>query len=374
MLVPVLLITVAGCGGPAPLPAPCPPAVETARPTVALDGHGGAFVWGDEGLPSGFFVHRFDAAGALSWTVRLPADPIYEQRQLAAAGDTVFAVVAEATGDAFTGVRDGAVVFTVVAPFSCHMNAFEPEGAALRVYGLDGGSACSYRVGADGTLDDLLAFDADTAFALRHAADGGYLVVAKEGVVRYDAAANRMWTHAGVFTKTAIDSAGAVFAFRYDDAATTLVSIGADGQGELDLAAFTHDAGDASNSYLAIFTAPTSDGVVVAVEHDYRYTHELVRATAGGVVWSQPLDALAGVPLGGLSLGASVLAVRGKALVAYALDGSARWSAPAPVDAVIGADDRARVADDKTLDPCRQVLRVSLLDGSGQVATSWSAR
>jgi hypothetical protein len=33
-----------------------------------------------------------------------------------------------------------------------------------------------------------------------------------------------------------------------------------------------------------------------------------------------------------------------------------------------------RTADVKELDPCRQVLRVSTLDGSGQVQTSWSAR
>jgi outer membrane protein assembly factor BamB len=364
----VLLSFVVGGCGPAPLGAPCPPLVESATPEMAPAASGGVFVYGPEGLPEGTFLHRFDAAGALAWTVTAPplADPL-AYRAFFAVGDTLFSIEEKhISGYIFAAIRDGAIVFTVDAPYDCRLYRFEtePDGDGLRVYGTGSDHLCSYRIGADGTFSDLLAFDVAGAYQVRRAPSGGYLLTNGEGVIRYDAGAQRLWTHAGHFA-SALESAGAIFAFRDDDPGETLVSIGSDGQGERALTAIL--GGDT-------FTAPLADGLLVAAQEDYGDARQLVRVTPAAVVWSQSPDALAGAPVAGLSLGTGAFVVRGHQLLAYDLDGNLLWRATRPVAAVMGADDRARVADDALLDPCRAVLRVSTLDESGNVAASWSAR
>ena len=362
-----ILALLVGAGGPAPLGAPCPPAVESATPEMAPAASGGAFVFGPEGLPEGTFVHRFDAAGALAWTVTAPplADPL-AYRSFFAVGDSVFVIEEKhISGYLFRAIRDGAVVFTADAPYDCRLYRYETErdGDGLRVYGTDSDHLCSYHVGADGSFADPLVFDVGGAYHVRLAPSGGYVLTNEEGIVRYDAGAQRLWTHAGHFA-SALESAGAIFAFREDEPSDTLVSIGSDGQGELPLAELAGDE----------LTAPLADGLVVAAYERGGKAALIARLTPSAAVWSQPLDTIAGAPLGGLWLGSNAVMVLGRQLVAYDLDGNLSWRASRPMAAAIGADDRARVADDQSLDPCRAVLRVSTLDESGNVAATWSAR
>jgi hypothetical protein len=371
----LVLFVAAGCG-PAPLPAPCPPAVESAEPTLALGDGGATFEYGAEGLPEGRFVRRFDADGALSWTVAVNLPQLPGQNVLVAAGDTAFVVDDETFDELVIAVRDGAIAWSGKSPFDCRKNVVEPVPDGVRVWGRDDATAsmCSYHVSRDGSFDDLVRYDAAVAYNGHSAPGGGFVVNAKEGLVGYDAAGVRRWSHAGSFAGDLVFGGGAIWTFRWEETSATLVRVGLDGQGEDAIRSFAHDSSDSGNSHLLLRLAATSDGVIAAVEHDYKYQHELVRADGSGLVWSSVLDSLAGAPVGGIALGSGLLLVRGKSLAAFDLDGNPRWLAPSANDAVIGADDRARVADNKTLDACRSVLRVSMRDSGGSVQSTWSAR
>lgn len=371
-----LLLIMSGCG-PSPLPEPCAGPVESAAPTLAAGPGGATFEYGAEGLPEGLFVRRFDADGALSWTVALKAPRLPSQTVLVAAGDTALVVADDTIDEAVTAVRDGAITWSAKSSFACRKSVVERVADGVRVWGRNDAtnSMCSYHVGSDGTFDDLVTYDADVGFDGYSAPGGGFVVNAKEGLVGYDAAGMRRWAHAGTYAGDVVFAAGAIWTFRWDDSAATLVRVGLDGEGEHTIVAFRHDVGDSGNTHLVLRLVPTSDGVIAAVEHDYDYKHELTRANAAGVVWSHALDNLAGTPVGGVALGANLLLVRGgNSLAAYDLDGNLRWQTAAVLDGVLAGDDRAHVADNQSLDACRAVLRMRTLDAGGGVQSTWSAR
>lgn len=372
----VALSLAAGCGGLAPLGVPCVTPLETAQPTIALGSAGGTFVYGSEGLPSGLFVHRFDATDTLTWTATLPPPGAHGLRRFAVAGDSAFFF--DDDSEQVTILRDGAITFAGSQRPDCNAGTFAADGDRLRVFGSSGQPShfCTYELSGDGTSDSLVTFDADTPFSVGSAASGGFLVVAQAGLIRYDAGGNRLWTHAGTFVSDALEAGGSVYGFTYTASNVTLVRIGLDGQGEDQVRSWDHDANNASDSELKIVgLLPTSDGIIVAVEQVYSYKKELLRVDAAGVRWVSTLDPLATNPLLGVELGSQLLILHDEAeLLAFDVDGNQRWQKAAPIDAAIGSDDRPHVADTKALDECRDVLRVSTLDATGAVQSTWSAR
>jgi hypothetical protein len=371
-----------GCEPPPP-PDPCGERrrIVAGGQVVAAD-DGGAFSISFEGRYGiDLVARRFDANGALSWSV--PLDYIGVGIHPFALGDT-FVLVLDDTR--ILGLRDGAVAFTTNAPeapatLRCLLGSAVREQDELHVVGSVHGVdaigngvvvhgdtlvGCSYHVGRDGSVSDALLFGSARytdgimpgrlpAIAL---STGGYAVGTQDALLRYDAAGQPVWQRAVVWPGPIVESSGGLFVL---SGAADLELVSADGASDTPLVTWSAEK---DIRVLALLAVPR--GVVAALQ--WADGNALALVDAHGLVWQQPLGNIRKT-----SAGAMHVVVDGDALSAYDLDGNVRWTRVPALDAFAAADASTRLLDRITVDDCVQAATVSSVDAGGVTQWSWTA-
>ena len=317
------------------------------------------------------------ADGAFRWSVNPNVD--WRTALVRVVGDVAFVVDVAQGAVPWPNpvwVIDGKGVTKKAGPKSeCNPFTIQPELDGVRLVGVAGQTACSYRVRANATVDDEVMFDGPGTHGVG-LRNGGYVLVADGALIRYDAAGQTQWVRADLAaTRYLVEADGGLFVIVAEADAWSVMWIGLDGVGERIatrmpfIPGFDTAAGHFEETTLGIGTMFALGADVIFEMSHYIGAHTLMRVSPTTVVWANTmrpqLETLVGVTEGQV-----LLSSEGSGVSSLDTSGVERFVQPKALAATVSGET-TYVVDTIQIDTCRRFGEVTALAPDGTARWTW---